>query len=154
MSREIKFRGKRIDTGEWAYGDLVRHSDGGAFICTNTARYGGGAIEVAGIEVYPETVGEYTGLSYTGLDIYEGDVLRLYGGEPYDNGVISFMDYDWEFTGHVIFQNGSFVVSESNDACCIWIDAIFCEDIDVEKLGNIHDNPEWVSSPNRMGGDE
>jgi hypothetical protein len=86
----------------------------------------------------------YTGLTLSdGTDIYEGDVLRLYGEEPYDNGVVG-MDYDWEFFGTVVFQDGSFVVQEFSDKCCIWIDAIFCEDIDVEKLGNIHDNPELV----------
>ena len=134
--REHKYRGKRVDTGKWVYGDLIRDSNRIPHICVMGC--------VIPKRVDPETVGEFCGLRYDGLDIYEGDILRLYGEEPFCNGPVSFMDYDWEFTGHVIFQNGSFVVSESNDACCIWIDAVFCEDIDIEKLGNIHDNPELL----------
>ena len=134
--REHKYRGKRVDTGKWVYGDLIRDSNRIPHICVMGC--------VIPKRVDPETVGEYTGLTLSdGTDIYEGDVLRLYGEEPYDNGVVG-MDYNWEFFGTVVFQDGSFVVQEFRDKCCIWIDAIFCEDIDVEKLGNIHDNPELL----------
>jgi hypothetical protein len=30
--REIKFRGKRIDNGEWVYGDLTRYSETDSYI--------------------------------------------------------------------------------------------------------------------------
>ena len=148
--RKIEYRGKRVDTGEWMYGHLFNEGCY-CFIIGNDSdtewNIDLGVYLINGngmIEIDPATVGEYTGLTLSdGTDIYEGDVLRLYGEEPYDNGVVG-MDYDWEFFGTVVFQDGSFVVQEFSDKCCIWIDAIFCEDIDVEKLGNIHDNPELV----------
>lgn len=31
MERQIRFRGKRKDTGEWVYGDLVRNVEVSAF---------------------------------------------------------------------------------------------------------------------------
>ena len=33
--REIKFRGKRLDNGEWEYGDLLQYDDGS--VCSRPA---------------------------------------------------------------------------------------------------------------------
>lgn len=33
--REIKFRGKRLDNGEWEYGDLLQYDDG-SFVSENS----------------------------------------------------------------------------------------------------------------------
>jgi len=153
--RESKYRAKVSDfeipintgikVGDWAYGHYLEQEiqiDDGIWR-TESFIYLTKYDHMVRVSVDPETVGEFAGLSYSGLDIYEGDVLKMYGGEPYDNGVVG-MDYNWEFFGTVVFQDGSFVVQEFRDKCCIWIDAIFCEDIDVEKLGNIHDNPELL----------
>lgn len=49
--REIKFRGKRLDNGEWLYGSLVI-LNGRYFIFDDANRH----------EVDPTTVGEFTGL--------------------------------------------------------------------------------------------
>ena len=74
MKREIKFRGKRIDNGEWVYGyligtdvivgDIVDWDD--EYFCTEFW-----------YKVDPETVGQYTGIKDSTNDEqwYEGDVL-------------------------------------------------------------------------------
>ena len=65
--REIKFRGKRLDNGEWIEGDLLRMNDHW-FIFPDPAPEG-----IDKYEVDPATVGQYTGLKDEhGKEIYEG----------------------------------------------------------------------------------
>ena len=55
--REIKFRGIKLDTNEFIYGDLLRFSSG-----WETGTTIQDAIKQVPIEVIPETVGQFTGL--------------------------------------------------------------------------------------------
>ena len=55
--REIKFRGKRIDTGEWIYGDLVHYAFDGI---SKMVEVGIQQPNCYAVEVDPKTVGQYT----------------------------------------------------------------------------------------------
>lgn len=64
--REIKFRGKRLDNGEWEIGDLLENQ-GRNFIYHATSETtiednDDGRIVVVAVEVDPATIGQYTGL--------------------------------------------------------------------------------------------
>ena len=123
--REILFRGKRIDNGEWVEGYfvnlwLMHYQKHQPIITDNNA---------VSYDVDPSTVGQYTGLTdKNGKKIFEGDIM-------------AFTAYGFDYVGTVEFADGSF--------------SIMCEhaspflDQAVSKhgayiIGNMHDNPELL----------
>lgn len=66
MNREIKFKAKRKDNGEWVYGYLVKQNENEIYICED--------VDSACL-IIPETICEYTGLNdKNGVEIYENDI--------------------------------------------------------------------------------
>lgn len=83
MNREILFRGKRTDGGDWVHGTYHHSADNKhhyilqreAFLDTTPEFLKLYAYEVH--EVGPETVGQYIGLTdKAGIKIFEGDLLE------------------------------------------------------------------------------
>lgn len=118
-----KYRGKRVDTGEWVYGYLIGNDVIVGEIVEFTEEYFNCEWWC---RVDPKTVGQFTGLhDHNGREIYEGDI----------DG-----DLDREFGfRHVVYKDGSYGLQYGDDADS-FDPFILWERVEV--IGNIHDNPE------------
>lgn len=130
--REILFRGKRKDNGDWVHGDLSYHHDGRVFTrCWD--RLGFDPAYNA-YEVNPETVGQFTGLTdKNGKKIFEGDIV-LFDYIGRNRGVHGKAAVD--------FNNGKFGVFWGWHKEFVTLDGF--TNTTLEVIGNIHDNPELL----------
>ena len=125
--REILFRGKRVDNGEWVYGsfipDLMEIHYGDKDLDGFIKPFGKTKEERVMVEVERNTVGQYTGLKdKNGTRIFEGDIVTC--------------DY---FCGVVNFYEGTWCVTEEDN----YHDYLY-DVIDLKIIGNICDNPELL----------
>ena len=137
--REILFRGKRVDGGEWCYGvPLVEGWSKKTYI----ASYEYSSLTfIQQIEIIPETVGQFTGLTdKNGKRIFEGDIIRIKGNE---------YNEDWkevDYNGMVIFKDGGFcAIDGTPDDYSVRRYGLVRGVFDIEVIGNIHDNPELLT---------
>ena len=133
--REILFRGKRIDNGQWVYGKLCDNTYGASkpIIITDSEYNDGNDIDFEWEFVCPETVGQYTGLTdKNGKKVFEGDILKVL--DCFDNEVIYLIDYkDSTFCANQKGVNFSTHLSNFNSG-----------EYRIEIIGNIFDNPELL----------
>lgn len=128
--REILFRAKREDIGEWVYGYYVRMPDaaGSAHRMYVPAENPDESNNVFYID--PETVGQYTGLTdKNGVKIFEDDIIQT--------------DDSDEEPAKVFYDEGETEFAVIIDNCYYGLGSNFNE-TDLTVIGNIHDNPEQL----------
>lgn len=140
MQREIKFRGKRVDTGEWVYGYLS---------CIWERKYilWGTTNNIPNMnEVIPETVSQYTGLKdRNNNDIYDGDVLDIRYFLTRNLGVIKFGKYKQvDMTDQYECGHQGFYVDVTNDTNDVFRHDLYFYAEKSEVIGNIFENPELL----------
>jgi uncharacterized phage protein (TIGR01671 family) len=140
MNREIKFRGKRIDTGQWITGGYVEWSD---IRCNKYYQI----VSSAGYhnDVIPGSVGQFTGLKdKNGADIYEGDVISVNGKYP---KIVKYIDDRCAFCLANIddLKHEGWKDIWQQPSPDWWCD--FSREIKV--IGNIHNNPELLTGNNQ-----
>ena len=132
--REILFRGKRLDNGEWVYGsfcmDAREQFNGLCGVDGFIRLYDKAKGKMQTYEVDRETVGQYTGLKdKNGKRIFEGDILESRYDDLYPDNV-SIEVVQW-------FRNGWYIRQGKNlpDALNEYGVLPYSE-----VIGNIHDN--------------
>ena len=144
--REILFRGKSKNDGEWYIGSLLKETHEKTNETTEIYKikefnigflddwtfeptYTSGFDE----EVIPETVGQYTGLTdKNGKKIFEGDIVKAQDdvfGSPFCDGIV----------GKIVYDECAFFIEPSNIMETQWL---YNECAVYEVIGNIHDPPE------------
>ena len=137
--REILFRGKRMDNGEWVEGwyqpeTTIKYWDGRQETIGVTISY---KVEDGFLEdtlVDPSTIGQYTGLTdKNGKRIFEGDIVKT--SDITHEGVIQIPGESFE----IAMRKGCWVMVAGED----W-DFLETNHECIEVIGNIHDNPELL----------
>lgn len=142
--REILFRGKRKDNGEWAVSGNVFLGDKRKYIYIPNPDTDMSAKAYLCREIIPDTVGQYTGLTdKNGTKVFEGDILKFTdtNAEYEWIGKVEFgnpnAEYNWGF--QLVYISGA----KPNTDILLWFDM---EETGAysEVIGNIHDNPELL----------
>ena len=150
MNRIIRFRGKRLDTSEWIYGDLIQYADKSyAIFSSPLSKYGYEATEICRRDaVDPSTVGQFTGLlDKNGKEIYEGDIINLINADGKSINVVC----EFGTARRDIFENTVditgfyFKLSNGKKTFPIVHNYAGKHDLELfEVIGDIHDNPELL----------
>jgi len=142
--REHKFRGKRIDNGEWVFGAYfcLHHNDGREhlhhFIIPDNADIPKDMpIGLIQVEVDPDTIGQFTGLhDKNGKEIYEGDFLLCSCREEGFIAVVEFGNpnctYSWGW------QLRKICGENFNTDILLWVETE-TDDATCEIIGNIYE---------------
>lgn len=133
--REILFRGKRLDNGEWVYGnfcmDALEQTRGLCGLDGFIRRYNTDTKRMEMYEVDRETVGQYTGLvDKNGRRIFDGDIVKSI--ETKETGVVQFFPEHSAFMVWCKFSNEVGFLYE-------------CTSI-AEVIGNVHDNKSLLNN--------
>ena len=132
-----EFRGKRVDNGEWVYGDVHWNTD-----CSKCHIHERSERIFESHTIIPESVGQSTGLK--DKNVFEGDEVRwLYIAQEPDTGATN----EVEATGVVIFHNGCFAIDSEDDGWtskpCLHYIATFTS---FEVIGNIHEHKDLLDT--------
>lgn len=128
--REIKFRGKSLDNGEWVNGFVLFNQDKSEAVIAKLTD-----TESVCENVVIDTVCQFTGLhDKNGREIYEGDIIieKLRRARKDGERLVICFD-DFEYKG----KNANGATTSLS---------LLVEHHTIKVIGNIHDNPELLKT--------
>lgn len=146
--REILFRGKRTDNGEWVEGFYLYTKENTHPVIID--------MKCCSHIIDPETVGQYTGLTdKNGVKIFEGDIVKFVHDGKFIESKDSIFgieqeasyirNYKIEYVNTFVQCGWRFINGSIHFPC----KQSTLSTHDCEVIGNIHDNPELLK-----GGDD
>lgn len=128
--REILFRGKRVDNGEWIEGFYAHSGEKKYILIDNDIAVGYLAMK----EVNPDTIEQYTGLTdKNSKKIFEGDIVKCISRFDAKDMVVIFETAEFHLVDCQRYKNYT--------ECCGYKQFGMME---TEVIGNIYDNPELL----------
>ena len=148
--REIRFRGKRVDNGEWVEGYYIaahyhwhKHGIHKDWIVSAACANGGWFTIYGRYPVTADTVGQYTGLTdKNGKKIFEGDIVEYMDGGYKVNGVVRFGLYG--SAGDTFSGHQGFYLDWADDGLLRKDIGFWAIMRPLLVIGNIHDPPELM----------
>ena len=147
MNREMVFKAKRIDNGEWVEGIPFKIEEKYYMMIPDTTNsiIGTYSANIYCIEINIDTLCQHTGLTdKNGNKIWENDVVKkpfytdcdAYANSEKYVGIVKFINYEWV------------IETKNNNRVGIrpFVDALaYTHDIEYfEVVGNVFDNPELI----------
>lgn len=120
--RDLIFRGKAKTDGRWIISDSIHQEAGRVYLYDE--------VKDIDVEVIPDTVGQYTGLTDNkGVNIFEGDIVAGAARwlERMRNGLVAFR---WGSFGSIWYRGDIKEFNPFTSMC----------NVECEIIGNIHDN--------------
>ena len=138
--REIKFRGKRVNGGEWVKSMTISHGTierkmSKVFFEINPGKWVG---------IIPNTIGQFTGLKdKSGKEIYEGDLIKAPSGRIY---AVIFSTWKHEEKREFpkvidLYEHTGWCISLDGVNPCELLDSEVCQG---SIMGSVYDNPELL----------
>lgn len=143
--REIKFRGKRVNGGEWVKSMTISHGTikrkmSEVFFEINPGKWVG---------IIPNTIGQFTGLKDKNRkEIYEGDLIKAPSGRIY---AVIFSTWKHEEKREFpkvidLYEHTGWCISLDGVNPCDLLDSEVCQG---SIIGNVYDNPELMKGAER-----